>query len=56
MDAALRPERFKTDEEWQNWKHEYQAAYWQANKERKRLVSIGELPKLRRSHTKKRRI
>jgi hypothetical protein len=56
MDAALRPARFQTDAEWRTWKHEYQVAYNQTNKERKLLVSRGELPKRYRTHTKKRRI
>lgn len=55
MDAAICPERFKTDKEWCDWKYEYQRAYRVANRNRKKEVGLGLLPKRRRDHEKKRR-
>lgn len=55
MDCATRPIRFKTDEEWRVYKREYLIAWNLANPQRKKLVSMGILPKRRRTHAKKRR-
>lgn len=54
MDCAIRPERFANDQEWTAWKQQYQREYRELNKERKKLVSMGMLPKRRRTHAKKR--
>jgi hypothetical protein len=54
MDNARRPPRFQTDEEWTTWRTAYQKAYRLANKERRKLVSAGLLPKRRRDHEKRR--
>jgi hypothetical protein len=54
-DCATRPDRFKTDDEWRQWKHDYQVAYNAANRERKKQVALGLTPKRYRTHVKKRR-
>jgi hypothetical protein len=55
MDYAIRPECFKTDEEWRDWKHVYMRAYNARKRERKKLVSLSLVPRKRRDYDKKRR-
>jgi hypothetical protein len=56
MDCATRPNRLDNDADWIAYKRQYQRE-WRSKPEnmaRKKLISLGELPKRRRTHVKRR--
>lgn len=55
MNAAAKPDRFKTQDEFLLWMKEYGAAWRAKNRERQRLVEQGLAPRRYKSHEKKRR-